>query len=200
MVTAETFRNAVILDFHEERNVKMGEPYTCPLTGLTMTPGAVDDGAGAAMADLFRSSLARRGFDIRSPEDTRMAAEKFLKGRSDGYTEKLAIAVGRELEADVVILGIVVRHEERVGGRFSVDRPASVAFSTAVINMAEGRMVWKARFDKKQKDLLSDVLDIRTFIRGGMTWQTAAQLAEMGVEDMLDHAAIRPFVKSGRGD
>ncbi|MBF0292225.1 MAG: hypothetical protein HQK86_08725 [Nitrospinae bacterium] len=199
MVNAEVFRTAVILDFFEERSVKIGEAYTCPLTGLTMTPGEMDDGAGASVADLFRSSLARRGFEVKSPDDTRKAVEKLMAG-GGRYTESLGIAVGRELEADVVVLGIVVRHVERIGGRFSADRPASVAFSSAVINMADGRMVWKARFDKAQKDLLSDVLDIRTFFKGGMTWQTAGQLAAIGVEDMLDQAAIRPFVKSGRGD
>lgn len=196
MPRAETFRVAVILDFYEERDVKIGEPYTCPLTGLAMTPGTVDDGAGASVADLFRSSLSRRGFAVTSPDETREIAGNLTGGGH--YTESVGLAVGRRLEADVVILGIVVRYGERVGGKFSVDRPASVAFSAAVINMAEGRMVWKARFDKTQKDLLSDVLDIRSFFRGGMTWQTAGQLAEMGVEDMLDQAAIRPFVKSGR--
>lgn len=198
MAQAETFRRAVILDFYEERDVKIGEPYTCPLTGLTMTPGTVDEGAGASVADLFRSSLAKRGFAVTSPEETSKIAEKLMP--DSRYTESMGLAVGRQLEADVVVLGIVVRYGERVGGRFSVDRPASVAFSTAVINMAEGRMVWKARFDKTQKDLLSDVLDIRAFFRGGMTWQTAGQLAGMGVEDMLDQAAIRPFVKSGRSE
>lgn len=199
MVNAETFRKAVILDFYEERGVKIGEPYTCPLTGLTMTPGVVDDGAGASVGDLFRSSLARRGFDVIGVEDARKVAEKIMAG-GGRYTESLGLAVGRELEADVVILGIVVRHVERIGGRFSADRPASVAFSTVVINMADGRIAWKARFDKTQKDLLSDVLDIRTFFRGGMTWQTASQLAGIGVEDMLDQAAIRPYVKTGRGE
>jgi TolB-like protein len=198
IVTAETFRNAVILDFYEERDVKMGDPYTCPLTGLAMKPGGVDEGAGAAVADLFRSSLARRGFAVISPEETRKIAGKLMSGGR--YTLSQALAVGRELEADLVVLGIVARYEERIGGRFSVDRPASVAYSTAVITVADGRVVWKSRFDKAQKDLLSDVLDIRTFFKGGMTWQTADQLAGIGVEDMLDQAAIRPFVKPGRGD
>jgi hypothetical protein len=197
---AETFRNAVILDFYEERDVKMGELYTCPLTGLTMTSGVVDDGAGMAVADLFRSSMAVRGFAVISPDDTRKAAGQLMTGRPDGYTGQMGLAVGRKLEADVVILGIVARYAERVGGRFSADRPASVAFCVAVINVADGRMVWKARFDKTQKDLLSDVLDARSFFKGGMMWQTAGQLTAMGVEDMLDQSAIHPFVNPGRGD
>jgi TolB-like protein len=160
-----------------------------------MTPGAVEDGAGEVVADLFRSALSRRGFSVKGLDETLEATKKAMSPEG-GYNESLAVSVGKALEADLVILGVVVRHEDRVGGRFSVDKPASVAFSVAVINVAEGRAVWKARFDKAQKDLFSDVLDIRTFVRGGMTWQTASQLADMGVEDMLDRAALRPFVKT----
>jgi hypothetical protein len=199
-VKTDTFRNAVILDFYEMRDVKMGEPYTCPLTGLTMTPGAVEEGAGVAVADLFRSSMAIRGFSVISPDDTRKIAGQLMTGRHEGYTEQVGLAVGRKLEADVVIQGIVVRYAERVGGKFSVDRPASVAFCVALINVADGRMVWKARFDKTQKDLLSDVLDIRSFFKGGMIWQTVGQLAGMGVEDMLDQSAIHPFVNPARAE
>ena len=200
IMRTQTFRNAVILDFYEERSVKVGEPYTCPLTGLTMTPGVVDDGAGVAVADLFRSSMVTRGFSVSSLDETRKIAGELMTGRPGGYTEQMGLAVGRKLEADVVIQGIVVRYAERVGGRFSVDRPASVAFCVAVINVSDGRIIWKARFDKAQKDLLSDVLDARSFFKGGMMWQTAGQLAGIGVEDMLDQAAIHPFVKSGRGE
>jgi hypothetical protein len=144
--------------------------------------------------------MAVRGFAVISPDEARKAAGQLMASQPDGYTGQMGLAVGRNFEADVVIMGIVGRYAERIGGKISADRPASVAFSVAVINVADGRIIWKARFDKTQKDLLSDVLDARSFFKGGMIWQTAGQLAAMGVEDMLNQSAIHPFVNPTRGE
>ncbi|MBI4828036.1 MAG: hypothetical protein HY804_04390 [Nitrospinae bacterium] len=95
--------------------------------------------------------------------------------------------------AQAALMGVVIRFEELQGTKISADRPASVAFSAVLVN-AKGELLWKAKFEKTQKPLFTNLLDFRTFFKGGMVWQRAATLANIGVEGVLSQAPL-----TGRG-
>ncbi len=84
-----------------------------------------------------------------------------------------------------MLIGHLYRYREREGTDFAINRPASVAFDLYLIRPDDGAVLWKGRFDKTQKSLSENLLDIDTFLRGQGRWMTAERLAELGLEDVL---------------
>lgn len=93
--------------------------------------------------------------------------------------------VGKAFQADGVMAGYLYRWREREGGNYAVNRPASVAFDLYVIRPGDGALLWKAKFDKTQRSLSENVLDLNTFMEGRGQWMEVEELAMMGLEEML---------------
>lgn len=93
--------------------------------------------------------------------------------------------IGKELTVDGLIIGQVYRYRERKGRSYAVEYPASVAFEIELIRTADGTVVWRGVFDKTQRSLLENLLDISSFQRRRGRWATARELAEEGVEDLI---------------
>ena len=89
--------------------------------------------------------------------------------------------------------GYIYRWKDREGSDYSAGQPASVAFDLYLLRSRDGVVLWKGRFDKTQRSLSENLFDIRTFIEGKGKWMTAADLAELGLTEMLD----RSFVIAG---
>jgi hypothetical protein len=96
-----------------------------------------------------------------------------------------SIQMGKELKADFVMVGILFRFEERVGSSLGVEKPASVAFDFHLFRLRDGVRVWDGKFDETQKPLFDNLLQTGSFIRRKAQWLTAAELAEVGMEEML---------------
>ena len=177
------------LDFYELRAPANGaEPKICPLTGLAFTPGEVETGSGETVADLFRVGLAERGMRVADRDATR-AAMGAMPAAADEYSLALGARTALAAGAQAALMGVVIRYEELQGSKISADRPASVAFSAALVS-AKGELLWKAKFEKTQKPLFTNLLDFRTFFKGGMVWQRAATLANIGVDGILARAPL----------
>ncbi|MBI4665522.1 MAG: hypothetical protein HY751_03835 [Nitrospinae bacterium] len=195
---SEKIRTVAVLDFIEEKTAKpSNEPAICRITGLAFAPGTVEDGSGEVVADNFRGALGKLGYAALTREETLEALKKFPAPGDDNFVA-VAAEVGKALGVEAVVVGSVMRYEDRVGGKYIADKPASVAFSVAVINPADGKITWKAKFDKTQQSLFSDLTDYKTFFKGGMVWQTASQLASLGVENILSQSPFHPVTEKGR--
>ncbi len=94
--------------------------------------------------------------------------------------------VGTDLAVDGIAYGYVFYYRERKGMPYSVEKPASVAFEIHLFRVSDGALVWKGRFDKTQTSLMEDVLQASAFLRGGGKWLTARELAEEGVEAVVN--------------
>lgn len=101
--------------------------------------------------------------------------------------KKLADAV----KSDAVLYGSVSRLREREGSEFGARNPASVSFKLAVYSSASAATVWRGQFDQTQEALSSNLLNWWQFWRGGPRWFTAAELARLGVEQLLGGFARR---------
>ena len=97
----------------------------------------------------------------------------------------MAVQVGKELNADAVLVGFVFRYREREGYAYSVNRPASLAFEVHLISLKEDNSIWEGSFDETQKSLSENVLKLYAFLKIGSKWLTADELAEQGVEEVL---------------
>jgi hypothetical protein len=93
--------------------------------------------------------------------------------------------VGKELNADFMIIGSVFRFEERIGSRMGVDKPASVGFDVHLFRLKDEKMVWVGRFDETQKPLSENLFEIGSFFRRKGSWLTAEDLASVGMDEML---------------
>ena len=125
--------------------------YSCPRCGRPIRPGPTHQDAEAVLLDELRQDLADGGV-------------KYILGRSDGKSIEV----------------FVYRYQERQGGNFAVDKPASVGFHLHLCD--QKRVVKIFEFDETQQPLMDNVLKIGTFLRRGMKWVTASQLAEEGIE------------------
>ena len=96
-----------------------------------------------------------------------------------------SLQVGKELNADFVFIGYLFRFEERIGSRLGVDRPASVGFDVHLFRLTNERMVWEGKFDETQRPLTENLFKIWSFFRRKASWLTAAELASVGMDEML---------------
>ncbi len=181
-------KRVAVIDFFEGSHP--GTPYVCHLSGINFIPGDVEHGAGEEVADLFRLHLSNRKMDVADDNSVKKALNRIAKGLAADYCFDLGIKAGELTKADVVIMGVVMRFEERSGTKFGSSKPASVSFSVIIIDMKTKKITWKAKFEKTQKALFSNMLDYKTFFKGGMVWQTAAELADMGVQNVLNQSPL----------
>jgi hypothetical protein len=127
----------------------------CPVCRRPIVPGSIHDNAVDIIATEMGGALEERGLD---------------------YTEEPGEA--RALNV------LIYRFQERRGGNFSVERPASVGFHVHLIE--EGRVVGIFVFDETQQPLSENVFRFFTFLRRGLKWITAEELAREGVDKAVD--------------
>ncbi|HUJ89727.1 MAG TPA: hypothetical protein VLX12_05985 [Syntrophorhabdales bacterium] len=123
----------------------------CPVCGRPIRSGPIHQDAEMVLLDELRQGLADHGI-------------KYSLGRNDV----------RSVEA------FVYRDQERQGGNFAVDKPASVGFHLHLYDQQGLAKVFV--FDETQQPLFDNILKIATFLKRGMKWITASQLAEEGID------------------
>lgn len=101
---------------------------------------------------------------------------------------KLIRAFGAELGADAVLYGKLFRFEERIGSRYSVKRPASIAYTLHLIRVSDGAILWSAAFDETQQPLSENLFKTALYRKVGLRWLTAQELADyaigLNIEDL----------------
>lgn len=99
---------------------------------------------------------------------------------------KLIRAFGSELGADAVLYGKLFRFEERIGSRFSVERPASIAYTLHLIRVSDGAILWGAAFDETQRPLSENLFKISLYRKVGMRWLTAEEFAAYALNQNIE--------------
>ncbi|MCD6527234.1 MAG: hypothetical protein J7K75_09615 [Desulfuromonas sp.] len=104
----------------------------------------------------------------------------------DETPRDLAVRFGQQLEADHVMVGLIWHYRQRVGGAWSADSPASVAFSLFMVDVANKKLVWEGQFDKTQQALSDNLFDAALFFTSGIKWLSVEELSEYGIEKTLE--------------
>lgn len=158
----------------------------CPICKTGAAGGDVLPGSEKIVEEIFMDKLGSlEGIEVIPAEKAQKAYKKIFSGKADYAVANLQ-KVGRETGADFLAVGYVYRYEERVGYKYSAEHPASVVFEIHLIRMADGRSVWRGSFDKTQKSLMENVLDVFSFFKGGAQWVTARQLTGLGMDDVFE--------------
>lgn len=160
-----------------DRNVR------CPLCGQVSLTGPVPPGAPMVLTEQLRSKVEQLPYTFLFSEESPNTSPSptMPSNMLDHY-----VALGRQAGADAVLLGYVFRYTERIGNRYSIQSPASVAFDLHLISTKEARIVWTSYFDETQQSLTENLLKADTFFRRGATWIRADELAASGMDDMME--------------
>ena len=155
-----------------------GESVRCPVCGRVFITGEVSVDAVEKLNNSLVSNLKnRKKYKIVTSS---------LVGEEQTFSErKLIVKKGREYNADAVIAGYIYRYKERIGNRYSVESPASVAFGIHLISTKNGCNIWSGHFDETQRSLSENLFKLKKFIKRKASWITADEMAISGFEEIL---------------
>jgi len=142
-----------------------------------------DLGAGAetVLTREMQRAMELKLYDKVVPlTDAAAIYDRLPQNRLVDTPRQLAQRFGRAAGADHVLLGSVWRYRDR-----TPDMGASVAFTVYLLQVDNGRRVWRGRFDKTQHALTDDLQDASLFFRGGARWLSAEELARLGVAQVM---------------
>ncbi len=172
----ETKPSLAILPFSVERVKDPEKGVICPVCKGIHRAGEILPGSENTLTRLLYEKMEANGtFQIIAQKKVE---EIILHSPS-------SIQAGKKLEADFIFIGYVFRFEERIGSSLGVERPASVSFDLHLFRLRDEKMVWLGKFDETQRPLSENLLKIGSFIRRKGSWLTAAELASVGMDEML---------------
>ena len=157
-----------------------------PITGAFFFAAPVSEQVVSHLTtNLFERIVKEKRYDLISPGQAK-GVYSSLK-LSDVVQPEIEIIqkIGQAFSADAVMSGYLYRWREREGTDYAVNRAASVAFDLYLIRPDNGTILWNERFDKTQKSLSENILDVDTFMKGQGRWMTAASLADLGLDKIL---------------
>jgi len=157
----------------------------CPICGTVYPACELPQNAEMVVQDVFVEEFSAHKQWTVIPMDRVSAVYNRISSQDlkDTPAEELS-KVGKELEADGVVIGYVSCFRERKGYALSAERPASVTFGVYLVRVSDGAMVWGKIFDKTQQSLMENLFQASTFLKRPK-WLTARELAEEGVEEIL---------------
>lgn len=158
----------------------------CPLDGRTFRAGVTAKNPEAILEDLFLEKISSiPGLRLIPPGEAEETYGRICAASSAEHPGENLEKLGTALDADGVLFGYIYRFRERVGTPFSVEEPASVAFSVHLFNVPRKETTWNGAFDKTQTSLMENLLDVKTFFSAKGKWMTAEQLAREGVHRVM---------------
>jgi hypothetical protein len=159
----------------------------CPISGKVFMTGKVAEDADNMLTEqLFVLLKDRKDIELIPASQSRGVVSDLLSEDKKKLSERnLLIETGRALKADLVLSGYIFRFRERVGGKYSVDLPASVAFDIHLIRVADGHLLWSEHFDETQRPLSENLFQLGSFLQRKAKWITANEMAESGLKNIL---------------
>jgi hypothetical protein len=159
----------------------------CPVCGKVFTTGEVAENAADMLTEhLFVLLKDRKNIELIPSSQAQGVMSGLLAGSKKEWQERnLQLEIGRALNADAIFAGYIYRFKERIGTKYSVDLPASVAFDIHLIRVNDGRVLWSAHLDETQQPLSDDLFRLNLFLKRKAKWITANEMAFSGLEDML---------------
>ena len=164
------------------------EPHVMrsPISGAIFMAEPVAQNVVDRMTEnLFSSLLDDKSYDLISPNQAKGVFASLVSSGQSLEDIEIFQKIGQTFSADTVLIGYVYRWREREGTDYSVNRPASTAFDLYLIRSHDKSVLWKGRFDKTQRSLSENILDMDTFIKGKGKWMTVNRLAELGLSNLM---------------
>jgi hypothetical protein len=174
----------------------LDDTLSCPLNQVCEPDPSIATDAGEMLQAMVRSALKERfGGQVVPMDQVRTA---YVGMRLDGTKDSprsMAMEMGKNLSADLILVGTVWRYRDRGAIEGFPDRPASVAFALYLVDAESGRQLWRGVFDMTQEMVLRDMARFSERIRMGLKWLSADELARYGVKSVFRTfpTNIKPF-------
>jgi len=180
-------QSVLVLPFKEARTLYgTDRSVRCPVCGAIFETGPIEVGADTYVTQQLVAFLKGKTPYTLIPSGPAEGIRSEIISQDPGMSEReLLVEMGKRLQADAVMSGMIYRFRQRIGTSFSVDTPASVALGVHLIRVADSRLIWTGIFDETQHSLSENLLQLRTFVRRGGGWLTAQQLATFGLHEIL---------------
>jgi hypothetical protein len=183
---AEEGPSLAILPFAVERVDDPARGAICPVCKGIYGGGEIAPGAQNILTRELYGKMETLGtFRVIPLEKVEEARSRSAQARLETNLVRSTIPLGRELNADFVMVAHLFRFQQRVGSSIGVEKPASVAFDLHLIRIRDGARVWDGGFDETQKALFDNLLRAGSFFKEGAKWVTAEELAAVGMDKVL---------------
>lgn len=113
--------------------------------------------------------------------------DKLTNEMPGGNRLSLIQNVGRKYDSDAVLICNINRYVERIGKKYAIESPASVAFECKLIEVETGRAACFFNFDETQQAVTDNLLAASLRLK----WLTAEELLNDGLKKKL---AACPYV------
>ncbi len=188
---AEMKPSLAILPFFIQRGEDPGRGAICPICKRVYGSGEILPGSQNTLTRLLQEKMEAIGtFKVLPLEKMEEALSQRDKKEFEEKLIPLSIQLGKELSVNFMIVGHLFRFEERIGSAVGATKPASVAFDIHLFRLRDGIEVWKGRFDETQRPLSENLFKIGSFFRRKASWLTAAELASVGMDEMLKRLPV----------
>ncbi len=157
-----------------------------PISGRYFHTGPVEPGAAAIISDLLIDILGRYpSLQVIPPEQAIGAMSPLVSDRQLGRDRTATwMETGKAVGADAVMVCLLFRYRDRVGNRYAVDTPASVAIGLDLLSVPDARILWSGRLDETQQPLSENLFQLPRFMeRKG--WITAREMTRSGLDRLL---------------
>lgn len=162
-----------------------------PVSGTVfMAEPVPQDIADRMTAKLFEKLLKTKNYSLISPNQAKGVLARLVSYEQILGDVEIFKKIGRAFSGDAVMAGYIYRWQEREGTDYSVNRPASAAFDLYMVRPDDGAILWKGKFDKTQRSLSENILDLKFFLMGRGRWMTVERLAHSGLTDLLGKSAL----------
>lgn len=179
-------KKLAVVSFEKLTSSDASRMARCPVCGTVYNICDLPQNADLTIQEFFLGKLEQSGrFSIIPPYQSDQIYQKIRSENERQPVTKQLQMTGQALGVDGIVAGYVSCFRERVGYRYSAERPASVTFGVYLVRASDGELVWGSIYDKTQQSLSENVLQASTFFSRGLKWVTAAELAEDGVEELL---------------
>ena len=165
----------------------MDKTLNCPVGELCEGAPGIEPGAGRALTRMVYEGLrARFGDQVVSLDQSRTAFVETVVDESVDTARSLAQRLGRRMNADYVVIGTLWRYRDRGAVPGMPDSPASVAFALYLVEVDNGRRLWRGVYDETQRQVTENMLQAGKYLKMGMRWLSAQELARYGVKQVLE--------------
>lgn len=177
----------LVVPFHiASERYEVDTTLRCSMCGAVFLAGPVSKGDDTYMTEQLLTYLkTKTSYGLIPPAAAEGVKSKMLEDSIDMPRGEILLEMARKLGTDGVVSGTLFRFRQRVGTRYSVETPASVAFSLYLIRGSDGRLVWDGHFDETQQPLSENLFRLFSFLKGGGGWLTAEQMGRQGLEKAM---------------
>jgi len=175
-----------IIPFFAEKIDDPARGAVCPICGGAYGRGNLPLGTRDTLTRLLQQKMDPSNlFQVIPPEKVEESLPNVARATLEEKPVQASLEIGKDLNAQFVMVGFVFRFDERVGSAMGVEKPASVGFDLHLMRVRDGKVVWTGKFDETQRPLSEDMRKISSFLRRGAVWLTAAELASDGMSEIL---------------